>query len=109
MPLPRFTRATHAADNGTTRARRVGKRGILRHSVGERTDLASEGDCRYGGDVKMRMLRFIAVALVAASSGVPLGAAVFAAPLDKGACLKLQADRQKLLTPKMQAALEQGP
>lgn len=71
--------------------------------------MASEGDCRYGGDVKMRMLRFIAVALVAASSGVPLGAAVFAAPLDKEACLKLQADRQKLLTPKMQAALEQGP
>ncbi len=71
--------------------------------------MAAEGDCLFGGDVKMRMLRFIAVALAAVSLGMPLGAAAFAAPLDAEACRKLQADRQKLLTPKMQAALEQGP
>jgi hypothetical protein len=57
----------------------------------------------------MKMLRFIAVALIAASPEVPLCATAFAAPLDKEACLELQGDRKKLLTPKMRAALEQGP
>ena len=57
----------------------------------------------------MKMLRFIAVALVAASSAVSLCATAFAAPLDKVACLKLQDERKKLLTAKMRAALEQGP
>jgi hypothetical protein len=57
----------------------------------------------------MKMLRFSAVALVAASSAVSLCATGFAAPLDKEACLKLQNERTTLLTPKMRAALEQGP
>jgi hypothetical protein len=57
----------------------------------------------------MKMLRFIAVALVAASSAVSLCATGFATPLDKEACLKLQNERTTLLTPKMKAALEQGP
>jgi hypothetical protein len=57
----------------------------------------------------MKMLRFFAVALVAASSAVSLCATTFATPLDKGACLKLQGERKKLLTAKMRAALEQGP
>jgi hypothetical protein len=56
----------------------------------------------------MKMLRFIAVAF-AASSAVPLCASAFTAPLDNGACLKLQDERKKLLTAKMRAALEQGP
>jgi hypothetical protein len=56
----------------------------------------------------MPMLRFIAVALVAASS-VLLGAIALAEPLDKEACAKLEVDRKKLMTPKMQSALEQGP
>lgn len=71
--------------------------------------MVSQGDYLLGGDVKMKMLRFIAVAFVVAGSGVSLGAAAVAAPLDQAACAKLQAERQKLLTPKMQAALEQGP
>jgi hypothetical protein len=57
----------------------------------------------------MPLLRSIAVALVAASSAAPLGAVAFAEPLDQTACQTLQAERKQLLTPKMQAALEQGP
>jgi hypothetical protein len=56
----------------------------------------------------MPMLRFIAVALVAASP-VWLGAFALAEPLDKEACATLEIDRKKLMTPKMQSALEQGP
>ena len=57
----------------------------------------------------MPLLRFIAVALFASIAAVPLGARAIAEPLDKEACLNLQLERKKLLTPKMQAALEQGP
>lgn len=56
----------------------------------------------------MPLLRFVAVALLAASSAVPL-CTVAAGPLDKAACVSLQTERDKLLTPKMRAALEQGP
>ncbi|HSD92969.1 MAG TPA: hypothetical protein VLB11_08075 [Methyloceanibacter sp.] len=55
------------------------------------------------------MLRFIAVALVAASSVVSFGTIGFAEPLEKDACAKLEVERKKLLTSKMQSALEQGP
>jgi hypothetical protein len=55
------------------------------------------------------MLRFIAVAVIAASPALSLGAIAVAEPLAKEACAKLEVDRQKLNTPKMQAALEQGP
>jgi hypothetical protein len=56
----------------------------------------------------MPMLRFIAVVLVAASFALPRASAI-AEPLDKEACLNLQSERAKLLTPEMQAALERGP
>jgi hypothetical protein len=56
----------------------------------------------------MPLLRFIAVALLAAGPAL-LGAAALAEPLDKEACLKLQGERKKLLTPGMQAALDHGP
>ncbi len=56
----------------------------------------------------MPMLRFIAVVLVAASFALPRASAV-AAPLDKEACLNLQGERAKLLTPEMKAALDRGP
>ena len=57
----------------------------------------------------MPVLRFIAVALLTSSSVVMLGTRAIAEPLEKAACLNLQLERKKLLTPKMQAALEQGP
>ena len=57
----------------------------------------------------MPVLRFIAVALLTSSSAVTLGTRAIAEPLEKEACLNLQLERKKLLTPKMQAALEQGP
>lgn len=57
----------------------------------------------------MPLLRFIAVALLAASSAITLGAAAVAEPLDKEACLNLQGERKKLLTREMQAALDHGP
>ena len=55
------------------------------------------------------LLRFIAVALLASSSAVPLAARAFAEPLDKDACANLQLEQKKLFTPAMQAALERGP
>jgi hypothetical protein len=57
----------------------------------------------------MPVLRFIAVALLTSSSAVTLGARAIAEPLEKEACQNLQVERKELLTPKMQAALEQGP
>jgi hypothetical protein len=66
------------------------------------------GNGLFGG-VAMRLLRFIAVALVAVSMAVWFGAAAVAEPLDRDSCLKLQGDRQKLLTREMQAALDRGP
>jgi hypothetical protein len=56
----------------------------------------------------MPMLRFIAVLLVTASFALPRASAI-AEPLDKEACLDLQGERAKLLTPQMQAALDRGP
>lgn len=56
----------------------------------------------------MPLLRFIAVALLAASPAVPFCTAA-AGPLDKTVCADLENERQKLLTAKMRAALEQGP
>jgi hypothetical protein len=56
----------------------------------------------------MPLLRFMVVALLALSPAL-LGAAAFAEPLDKEACLKLQGERKKLLTREMQAALDHGP
>jgi hypothetical protein len=56
----------------------------------------------------MPLLRFMAVALLALGIAL-LGTAAFAEPLDKEACFKLQADRKKLLTREMQAALDHGP
>jgi hypothetical protein len=56
----------------------------------------------------MPLLRFMAVAFLALSPAL-LGAAAFAEPLEKDACLKLQGDRKKLLTREMQAALDHGP
>jgi hypothetical protein len=61
------------------------------------------------GGVAMPLLRFIAVALVAVSMAVWFGVAAVAEPLDRDSCLKLQGDRQKLLTRDMQAALDRGP
>ena len=57
----------------------------------------------------MPLLRFIAVALVAVSMTVWFGVATMAEPLDRDSCLKLQGERQKLLTREMQAALDRGP
>jgi hypothetical protein len=57
----------------------------------------------------MPFLGFIAVVLLATGLAAPFFAAAFAEPLDQTACLGLQAERKKLLTPKMQTALEQGP
>lgn len=57
--------------------------------------------------VLMPLLRFIAVALVAASTAAPFSAV--AEPLDKESCLKLQGERRALLTREMQAALDHGP
>jgi hypothetical protein len=57
----------------------------------------------------MRLLRFSAVALFTSISVVPLASRAVATPLDKDTCANLQTERKKLLTPQMQAALEQGP
>jgi hypothetical protein len=54
-------------------------------------------------------LRHIAVALLAGSSAVLLVLSARAEPLDKAACAELQAERSKLLTREMAAALERGP
>jgi hypothetical protein len=57
----------------------------------------------------MPLLRFIAVALVTASSALALGLSAVAEPLDKESCASLQVERNKLLTRDMQAALDRGP
>jgi hypothetical protein len=56
----------------------------------------------------MPLLRFMAVALLAFGLAL-LDTAAFAEPLEKDACVKLQADRKKLLTREMQSALDHGP
>ena len=67
-----------------------------------------QGDGLAGGGL-MRLLRFIAVALVTASMAAPFGVGAVAAPLDRESCLKLQGDRKRLLTREMQLALDRGP
>ena len=67
-----------------------------------------QGDGLSGGGL-MRLLRFIAVALVTASIAVPFGICAVAEPLDRESCLKLQGDRNRLLTRDMQSALDRGP
>ena len=57
----------------------------------------------------MPLLRFIAVPLVAVSMTVWFGVTARAEPLDRESCLKLQGERQNLLTREMQAALDRGP
>jgi hypothetical protein len=57
----------------------------------------------------MPLLRFFAVALVTASTAVMFGVGAVAKPLDRGSCLKLKAEQQKMLTREMQAALDRGP
>ena len=57
----------------------------------------------------MPLLRSIAVALLAASPAVSFCTPAVAEPLDKTVCNSLENERQELLTPKMRAALEQGP
>jgi hypothetical protein len=59
--------------------------------------------------VVMPLLRFIAIAISTGMLAALPGARVFAEPLDKDACLKLQADRARLLTREMKVALERGP
>jgi hypothetical protein len=66
------------------------------------------GNGLFGG-VAMPLLRCIAVALVAVSMTVWFGVTAMSEPLDRDACLKLQGERQKLLTREMQAALDRGP
>jgi hypothetical protein len=57
----------------------------------------------------MPVLRFIVVALLVSSPIAVLGMRVRAEPLDKASCATLAAERKKLLTPSMQAALDRGP
>lgn len=76
--------------------------------LGAGTDLPGGGSIEPAGTLSMPLLRSIAVALLAASPAVPFSQAA-AGPLDKAACAALENERQKLLTPKMREALEQGP
>lgn len=57
----------------------------------------------------MPLLRFIVMALAAGTVAVLPGQRAYAEPLDRESCLKLQADRNKLLTREMKIALERGP
>jgi hypothetical protein len=57
----------------------------------------------------MPLLRFIAMALLTGTLAALPGGRVFAEPLEKEACLKLQADRARLFTREMRVALERGP
>jgi hypothetical protein len=50
----------------------------------------------------------IAIGLIFGSAAL-IGSAAVAEPLDKQSCTSLQAERNRLLTRDMQAALEQGP
>lgn len=60
-------------------------------------------------DVAMPLLRFIAVTLCAGGLAVQPGPNALAEPLDKESCSRLKAERDKLLTPQMKAALARGP
>lgn len=57
----------------------------------------------------MPLLRFIVMAAIAGTVAVLAGARSHAEPLDRESCLKLQAERNALLTREMKAALERGP
>jgi hypothetical protein len=57
----------------------------------------------------MPLLRFIAMALLTGTLAALPGSRVSAEPLEREACLKLQADRARLFTREMRVALERGP
>ena len=57
----------------------------------------------------MPLLRFIAMALLTGTLAALPGGRVSAEPLEREACLKLQADRARLFTREMKVALERGP
>jgi hypothetical protein len=57
----------------------------------------------------MPLLRFIVMALLTGTLAALPGGRVSAEPLEREACLKLQADRARLLTREMKVALERGP
>jgi hypothetical protein len=57
----------------------------------------------------MPLLRFIAMALLTGTLAALPGGRVSAEPLEREACLKLQADRARLFTREMRIALERGP
>jgi hypothetical protein len=57
----------------------------------------------------MPLLRFIAMALLTGTLSALPGGRVSAEPLEREACLKLQADRARLFTREMRVALERGP
>ena len=57
----------------------------------------------------MPLLRFIAMALLTGTLAALPGGRVSAEPLEREACLKLQADRARLFTREMRVALERGP
>jgi hypothetical protein len=59
--------------------------------------------------VVMPLLRFIAMALLTGTLAALPGGRASAEPLEREACLKLQADRARLLTREMKVALERGP
>ena len=59
--------------------------------------------------VVMPLLRFIVMALLTGTVAMLPGARAHAEPLDRESCLNLQAERAKLLTREMKAALERGP
>jgi hypothetical protein len=60
-------------------------------------------------EVTMQLPRLIAVAFLAAGLAALFGVAASAEPLLKTECSQLDAERKKLLTREMQAALERGP
>jgi hypothetical protein len=57
----------------------------------------------------MPLLRFIAIALLTGTLVALSGGRLSAEPLERDACLKLQADRARLFTRDMKVALERGP
>src|SRR5262245_38738979 len=57
----------------------------------------------------MPLLRFIAIPLLTGTLVALSGGRLSAEPLERDACLKLQADRARLFTREMRVALERGP
>ncbi len=105
MQFYRLMRAGAAADRGPDTRAGLANGMIFAMLTGL---VRGRGDDLSGGGL-MRLLRFIAVALVAASMAAPFGVGARAEPLDRESCLKLQGDRKRLLTREMQSALDRGP